>query len=813
MALGHGKPAGLVFSFYVPAGPFPSINESIEIIIPQGNLSLSTFPPSQSSGTLWTPASLATPAKLILDGTTVAWSGSNFGTTTNSGSLGGSIVANESTVTKGTQLNGKDTCLFNAVDSLKLATQNWSGNSFVFAVYKSNAANIGALISQGWASETSGYTFYPRASPGGTSGAGRSWAIGDALWFASGFSDTTQQIGISSAFTNDSNYHIICLKGGTDNIARADGNIKTVSPANTSAVTSLTAQDIIIGRGGAGEFIDAEIAFLALLQDPTTGDIEKLEGWAYHVYGNSNFSNFNNSHTYFAAPPQAAVDTNIQPPQGTITLSSTAPTNSVSNNISIAIPQGNVTLSAVASTIVQDNIRQALQGNAVLSGTAPSIVISNNISVTVPQGNVALSAVAATLTPGIVRQPLQGNVALSTVAATLTPGIVRQPTQGDLSISAVASIVTPGIVRQPLQGNTALSGTAPSRVLSDNINLSVPQGNVALSQVAPTPAIGFNFASPQGNVALSGTSPSRVVTTNIFITPPQGNVALSQVAPTRSLSNNLSFSVPQSNILVSSVAPAVSVSVARFPLQGNAVLSGTAPVVAQTFHRNIVVTQGNIALSSTEPSTGSSVGRFPLQGNAALSSVAPTVARTDHRTISPATDDLAISAVAPSAVTTLNRNIVIPQGNVSFSSVAPSIGSAFNRVPLQGDAAISRFAPVVTRTDHRTISPPTRDLLLSPTSSIIVASAHHPRTIPQANLNLSTLPAQLIPGTFLYPLGNNLILSTSNPSVIFGKVYHWRKKVICSGEQETVKSVYGAMNEVEVCSGDVNQQVNLQGKI
>jgi hypothetical protein len=250
----------------------------------------------------WTPANLATPAKLILDGANVAWSGSNFGTTSNAGSLGGNIVANESTVSKGTQLNGLDVCAFSNTDSLKLASQNWSGNVFLFAVVKFNTSSMG-LLSQGWTPPTSGYVFYPKVSIGGTSGGGRSWSVGDALWFASGYDDTTQHMGVVNAMITDTNYHIICLKGGTANLARSDGNVKTVSPANTSAVNSISSQDIIIGRGVPGEFFDGNLAYLALLQDPITGDIEKLEGWAFHRFGTSNFSSFNASHTYFAAPP------------------------------------------------------------------------------------------------------------------------------------------------------------------------------------------------------------------------------------------------------------------------------------------------------------------------------------------------------------------------------------------------------------------------------------------------------------------------------------------------------------------------------
>lgn len=246
---------------------------------------------------LWTPANLATAPRYIFDPSTFTYTGSNFTSGSNTGSVGGSWTIESGTPAKGTALNGLTTISFAGGQGFINSTAAWPAtNVFIIAVATVGTVQGNSLFSSSWGlsegrDATHGWVFYPR---GGT-------ALGGGANFAWLFQGTGAAVINQGNLFVDTNPHVVAIQAGTTQNLILDGTTGTNSGA-TGAISASLTNNVRVGESDAGqEQITATVAYIAVLQNPTTIDYQKYIGWAAWRFGLQ--ANLPGGFPYAAAPP------------------------------------------------------------------------------------------------------------------------------------------------------------------------------------------------------------------------------------------------------------------------------------------------------------------------------------------------------------------------------------------------------------------------------------------------------------------------------------------------------------------------------
>jgi len=95
----------------------------------------------------------------------------------------------------------------------------------------------------------------------------------------------------------------------------------------------------------------------------------------------------------------AASDTTITVPAGSVTLTGYAPVVSIGGNIEVTVPTGSVTLTGYVPTVTNtaDTTIVVPSGTITLTGQVPDVSVTNNVSVEVPSGAVSLTGQVPTV--------------------------------------------------------------------------------------------------------------------------------------------------------------------------------------------------------------------------------------------------------------------------------------------------------------------------------------------------------------------------------------------------------------------------------
>lgn len=257
---------------------------------------------------LWTPANLLTPPRYVFDPGTFVYTGSNFTSGSNSGSVGGAWSILAGTPAKGAGLNGFNTLGFAGAQSFINSTATWpaGNNFFVFHVSSVGTTNGGGLVSHSWGvgdvrDATHGMVYYPRI---GT-------AFGGSVNEGGIFQGISSGVITRGDVFTDTSFHIAATKTGTVGLLRKDGTV--LSPTITTGTISLSnSTNFRVGStDNASEFLTGDVAYIAVLVDPTTPDIQNLEGWAAWNYGL--VAQLDAGHPYKSAAPFVNVGGNLLP--------------------------------------------------------------------------------------------------------------------------------------------------------------------------------------------------------------------------------------------------------------------------------------------------------------------------------------------------------------------------------------------------------------------------------------------------------------------------------------------------------------------
>ena len=300
----------------------------------------------------------------VLDGSTVAWSGSNFTTTANAGSLGGNLVTRTGTApVQGTALNGFNTINLSGNNSVNVAGKNWSGDVYVFGVF-AMPGNTFELASMGWgpnnnpANGTSGWVIYPRINASGTVN-GVNYGAGDLFADASG-NNAGQPNMMATTPIADAGQHINSYQMGSADAYRKDGSVVTLKNAQTGSVAALSNKDVVFGGSGDNtEFGVYTAAYLLVGNPPSAGDIQKLEGWAAWRFGLT--ASLPGGHPYKAAAPTCA--------SGTLAFLNVPGSLSVTQNVGQSLSGNNISLTSYGVVTPPYSVTVAADGGGILTAS------------------------------------------------------------------------------------------------------------------------------------------------------------------------------------------------------------------------------------------------------------------------------------------------------------------------------------------------------------------------------------------------------------------------------------------------------------
>ena len=417
---------------------------------------------------LWTPADLSVAPRVILDGSTVAWSGSNFGTTANPGSFGTDIVASSGTVTKGAQLNGYDTLAFSGSNSLQTnAGHSWTGNPVVFAVFA--ASRSAGLIGINFGpSSTAGWTIYPKAYFSDT-WHGHTANLDDLVFWGSG-TDLIVHTMATTPIGANTNHHILLARSGSSNLVKVDGTDETEAGRSTAGTAvSFSGTVMYLGAGGFNtEYLIGTIAYIAVLDPATSADeILRLEGWAAHKYGLT--ANLPAGHPYKSAAPTTGGTTT----DGVGSASGTGAAAGIGRSIKPAVGSASGT---GAATAVGRAVKPAV-GGAAGTGAASAVGTGAKPAIGAASGAGAASAV--------------GRATATTVGAASGTGAASAT--GSATSASIGSASGTGTANAVASGSFAGIGSASGAGTASAIGRGISNAVGAASGTGTASAVGSSF--------------------------------------------------------------------------------------------------------------------------------------------------------------------------------------------------------------------------------------------------------------------------------------------------------------------------------
>lgn len=417
--------------------------------------------------TLWQPtANLITPARYIFFPDTFTYSGNNFASGTNQGSVGGAWTAESGTPVKGaTQLNGRNVIAFDGTMTFLNNAAAWPNatNVYIFAVVSVPGRGPKSLASHSWfTGEGADWVYYPRGGTGFGGSADQAWLFNNGA-----------AIRTLGDLHTDSAYHITCIKLGTSADLRLDGTAGSPATVLGTLLNSTTNNFRVGGSGpSANEAITANLAYLAILVDPTIDEIQNMEGWAAAPAQFNLQADLPAGHPYRNAAPIVGFNINAslanQASLGATGSFRFPLATSFANQVSLGAPRVTIPFTLASALASQASLASApILRNAIKASLANQL----SLVATAPVPQVLTHSLAANLTPQVSLATVN-TTQKAALAAGLTPAAVLVPMA---AINKVArALLTPraGLVEHldrttlAFKANLGVNMSADGRILT-----------------------------------------------------------------------------------------------------------------------------------------------------------------------------------------------------------------------------------------------------------------------------------------------------------------------------------------------------------
>lgn len=256
---------------------------------------------------LWGISNLGAAPWAIFDAREATWSGSNFVSSPNNGSWGGSWGIKTGTPTKAAaDIGGNNAMALNAsgIFISSLLANMPAGNRVCAYVSKRTGPPpnaIGMMIGQ--AAQQPGWGIYDQINTTATFSNGHTVHAGDSgmAGWPTGSSTFTTDIGVTPP-ADDGQYHITICAEGTETYWRQDG--VALSPIfHSEAVLEAVSGDLVIGTSYSNQHFKGNTIWDAVMPGQTLDDIIRLEGLlSWGLAGNGSLL-VDVAHPYKYAPP------------------------------------------------------------------------------------------------------------------------------------------------------------------------------------------------------------------------------------------------------------------------------------------------------------------------------------------------------------------------------------------------------------------------------------------------------------------------------------------------------------------------------
>ncbi len=385
----------------------------------------------------------------------------------------------------------------------------------------------------------------------------------------------------------------------------------------------------------------------------------------------------------------------VTPSTAALTLTSFAPTVTVSNNQTVTPSIASLTTTKYAPTVTATAHQSVTPSPATLSlaAFAPAVSTTAHVTVTPTTAARTTTAYAPTVT--------------ATAHQAATPSTLA------LTTSRFAPTVTASnhITVTPTTASLATTKYAPTVTASDHKTVTPSTLALTTAKFAPTVSVTADQVAQPGkaSLVLTAFAPTVSTTAHVSVTPSTAALVTTKYAPTVTASNHITVTPSTSALVLTPFAPTLAVPGTFTPATAALSLTTFAPAVLTP----VVVTPATVSLTTARfaPTVATPVVVTPGTQSLTTTSFAPVV--LTPVTVTPGAASLSTMAYAPFVAVSSNVTASPPPAGMTTTTYAPDVVIPLYLEPGAAELALTGLAPTVTASDHQTVTPEATALVLT----------------------------------------------------------------------------------------------------
>lgn len=258
------------------------------------------------------------------------------------------------------------------------------------------------------------------------------------------------------------------------------------------------------------------------------------------------------------------------------------------------------------------------------------------------------------------------------------------------------------------------------------------------------PPAGTTVTPTTASLSLSTFAPTVTATANKWVTPTTASLTLSTFAPTVFASDNKQAIPSTASLTLTTYEPTVFASDAQQIIPSTASLTLTAyePTVTATANQWAIPTTASLTLTGYEPTVTSTASSVIVPSTAALTlaTFEPTITASDHKAVTPTTASLSLTGYAPTITASDHKQVTPSTVSLSLSTFAPTVSTTVNQfiAPTTASLTLTGYAPTVTTGDFKLVTPTTASLSLTTFAPVVTSTASSIIVPSTVSLSLTT---------------------------------------------------------------------------
>lgn len=235
--------------------------------------------------------------------------------------------------------------------------------------------------------------------------------------------------------------------------------------------------------------------------------------------------------------------TTVTPGATSLSISTFAPTISVSDNKSVTPGVASLTISALAASVSIGYVIPLSTASLSIATLAPTVTVSDNKTLVPGVASLAITSQAPSVILNTIVTPGTASLALTTYSSTVvtSDNKVSAPGVASLSITTFAPAVILGGIVTPSALSLSLTAFAPTVSTTDNKIVVLGTASLTIAALSPTVSATNNIAITLGvaSVAVTTYAPTVFASSNISVIPGIASLAVTKYAPTVTTTENV----------------------------------------------------------------------------------------------------------------------------------------------------------------------------------------------------------------------------------------------------------------------------------